>query len=236
MYMRDVWRACLRRGYLVLVCLAVSLAVLVSAGTAIKPDYELTADIVLIPPPNPDTPDLNRFLGLGGLGDTVDVLARSMASQETAESLDDAAPGADYTVLPDPTSSAPLLVVTVTDTDERTARTMLAAVLDQLPQNLGELQSDLGIEQDSQITAMAVARDEEPETQQRSRLRTLAVIAAALLLASLLVVAGVDGMLLRSSSRPDEEAPVADVPPEDPPEEPSVAEPEPVPASRGVRL
>lgn len=200
MYLRDVWAMALRRWYLVLLALLLTAAGCYGVANVVKPDYESAASVVLIPPKNVEEPRTNRYLELGGLDTSVDVLSRSMTSDETAKFLEAKAPGAEYEVVSDASTSAPIVAVTATAKERAKAQAMQAAVLERLPQNLTSLQSTLGITADNQITAVVISRDAEPETVQRTRIRVVGAAAAGILLVLMVLVAVIDGLLLRRSS------------------------------------
>ncbi len=202
MYLRDMWASCIRRWYVVVLCLAVSVGVVVlAAAFVVKPTWKSTATIVLVPPPNPDQPKLNRYLALGGLSESVDILTRSMSSDQTAKQLAKQAPSASYEVAPDFSSSAPIAIITATSHDREQAQAMLQAVLARVPVNLRSLQRDLEIKPASQITNEVVTEDARPKISQKTRLRLLGALSVALVLGSAVVVATADGLLLRRSKR-----------------------------------
>ena len=200
MYLHDVWASCVRRWYLVLLCLVLSAGVLVLAATAVKPTFEATASVVLIPPQNAEDPNLNRYMALGGLQESADVLARSMLSEETADYIEEHAPNADYEIVPDVATSAPVLLMTATSPERADAQQMLEVLRTRLPENLRALQESLGIGSDNQIVVETVSTHAEPETVQKTRVRILGVLAAGLVFGSALAVGLIDGLLLRRAA------------------------------------
>lgn len=201
MYLRDVLDSCLRRWWLLVACLAISTGTVLLASTVVLPTYEATASVVLIPPQNPEEPDQNRYLGLGGLTQSADVLSGSMMSEETSDALVAAEPKAEYEVLPDWATSAPILKATTTSKSSDACEAMLELVLAQMPANLQSLQDSVGIKASNQITQVLVSRDTSPAKVQKARIRILAVLAVGLILFSALLIAAVDGLLLRRSAR-----------------------------------
>jgi len=208
--MRTLWAACRRRWPLVLVMVVLSMGLCWAAAGKVQPTYEATTSLVLVPPKDPESPLTNRFLLLGGLNDSVAVLARTMQSADTAKAVQDAAPGATYTVTPDLTTSAPILVLSVSGADEAAAKAMMSTLMSRVPENLATLQSDLKIPPDRQISAKVVSSS-KPAANQKARLRVLAVLAVGLLFVSAVTVAAVDGLLVRRRQRlGDGEPPDAD--------------------------
>jgi hypothetical protein len=214
MYLTELWASCRRRWKILLVLLAVSASLCWVVAGKIAPTYEANATLVLVPPRNIENPEANRYLDLGSLTDSVDVLARSMGSAETVDALEARAPGAHYEVLADETTSAPILLVTASGPDEQSAAAMLAAVLQRVKVNLAKLQRSIQIKAPYQITLMRLSKDPEPKASLSSRLRVLGTVAAGLVLASAFATAALDGLLRRRESK----AQVSEAPARDPDE------------------
>ncbi|QIX27854.1 hypothetical protein ncot_15595 [Nocardioides sp. JQ2195] len=201
MYLRDLLTSCLRRWPLLLVCLAVTAGATYAVFMAISPSYESQASVVLVPPQSKEQPDQNRYLGLGGLKQSADVLARTMMSEETTAAIRDAAPEATYQVEPDWATSAPILDVKVTSDTAQSAEAMLETILRRIPVNLRNLQESVDIAASNQITQVLVSRDTAPDPVEKLRIRLAGLTLAGLLLMSALLIAAVDGLMLRRSSR-----------------------------------
>ena len=197
MYLRDVWRVCVRRWYLVVAALVLTAAGCVGLGAFVGPSYDAQAYVVLVPPPSELDPTANRFLGLDGLTGSVAILERSMRSDETAEELQRAAGDAEYEVAQDFSTSAPILLVTSTATTKAASSRMLDVVLERLPIELRKLQANVNIRPDSRITLSVVSQDLGPKANQKSRFRAVAGGAAVMLTAFALLIAMVDGLLVR---------------------------------------
>ena len=196
MYLRDLWNSCVRRWYVVAACLLLTAGLLFGAANVVKPTYEATSSLVLVPPPDPESPKLNRYLDLGGLTDTVAVLANSMTSEALQQSFADQVPGGTYEIQPDITTSAPIVTVTAKAPTAADSERLLDLVLAKIPSNLTKLQSTLNITDRSQITSVSVSKDPAKQVL-KARIRVLGALGAALLLGSALLVALLDGLLLR---------------------------------------
>lgn len=201
MYLSEFWASCRRRWYLVVVLIVASTALCWMAAGKIQPSYDAKASLVLIPPRTPDDPDANRYLDLGSLSNSVDVLSRSMISEDTAKLLEKAAPGAEYDVSHDLTTSAPIVLVSVSSKERASAAAMLDAVIGQIPRDLTQLQDEIGVKPQFRITALVVSQDSKPIPNQKTRARLLGVLVVALLFGSAVLIAVVDGLLLRRSRR-----------------------------------
>lgn len=202
MYLRDLLRSCVRRWYVVLLCVVLSGGVLAAVATVVKPDYRASASIVMVPPKSTEGPVVNSYLGLGGLTESAEVLARSLTSDETTRDLERVAPpGSEYIVERDITTSAPFITVTATSSTAAGAQQLFDEVVRRVPQNLATLQDALDIEESSRITVQVISEDEAPEPVQKTRMRILVALAAALVLSSAVVVAAVDSLLLGRRAR-----------------------------------
>jgi uncharacterized protein involved in exopolysaccharide biosynthesis len=201
MYLTEFLASCRRRWWLALALVVATVYVCVLAFRTIPPDYEAEASLVLIPPPDAEDPSSNRYLELGSLSSSVDVLARSMVSADTAKRLEEEVPNVEYDVTNDFSTSAPIVLVLASGTDRAAADRMLDLLLAEIPQTLDRLQSDIDVQPQNRITTQEVSRDTKPEVNNKSRIRLVAVAGAALLFASGVLVAAVDGLLIRRSRR-----------------------------------
>lgn len=201
MYLSELLMSCLRRWPIFLVCLLVSGGLFYQAAQAVKPTYAAEASVVLVPPTSTENPDINRYLGLGGLKQSVDVLVSSMTSDRTTRELQKQVPGADFELVSDIATSAPIVLVTATSKTPGPAEAMMRAVLARLPSTLDQLQVAVSIAPQSRITQMVLSSAQKPKTVEKTRYRLLGVVGIGLLLASGLFVAAVDGLLLRRARR-----------------------------------
>ncbi len=226
MYLRDVWAVCLRRWPVLVAGLLVVVGLAVLAAGRISPNHAADADIVLVPPKSTESTISNRFLGLGGLEASVDVLQRSMLSESTARAIAEAGGTAEYLVIKDPSTSAPILSVAVDGSDGDTVATTLRVVVDRIPVNLRALQDELGIRPVDQISAVVIAQDPVPQVDQKSRIRLLGVLVVGLLVLLAAVVAVADGLLLRRPA-PRSEPPTTGTNGRRPPGPPPASRPRP---------
>lgn len=201
MYLTDFLASCRRRWWLALLLVVGTAALSFAAFRAIPPDHDAEASLVLIPPKTGEDLAPNRYLELGSLSFSVDVLARSMVSADTANRLEDEVPLAEYDVTPDPTTSAPIVLMSATSTDRASAARMLKLLLKEIPQTLDELQDEIDVQPKDRITTQVVAQDPKPVVNNKARVRLVAAVGAGLLFASGLLVATVDGLLIRRSRR-----------------------------------
>ena len=197
MFLRELARVLRRRWQFLIVALLLAAGVAFLMLRVVAADYRTSASVVLVPPETTLGDTGNPYLFLGGLDQTVDVLARSLNNGDARAAIEDATPiGGGYTADADFTTSAPIILVTTEATTADEASALLDVVLERVTRNLNELQSDVGVPPRSQIGSQVVARD-EPEALQKPRLRQVGIITIASLLALLLLIAAVDSVLAR---------------------------------------
>jgi hypothetical protein len=104
-------------------------------------------------------------------------------------------------VVPDLSTSGPILIVTGTGTTSTIADSARNAVLDRVPTTLVRLQTSLSVAADSQITSMVLTADEKPKAILKTRLRAVAAAGVLGLIVSALFIGFVDGLLASRALR-----------------------------------
>jgi hypothetical protein len=206
----------IRRWYLTLVALLSTLGACVGVYSVVPPSYEANASVVLLPPKAGPTAVANPYLALNGLAPVVDVLSGSLNTRATTDEVKATAPGTTYKIGQDPTSSAPMLLLTVTSSDGASSIKVLNLLLREIPTKLADLQRAVQVKSDASITALFVAVDKRPTVVQKARIRLVAAAAVFVLAGSVICIALLDGFLLGRARRrtvPDAEAQSAPVPP-----------------------
>ena len=199
MLMAEVAALVRRRWYLVLAVALLAGAAGIGAWTRLPVQYESQSTVVLLPPSNKEVIGENRLLGLGTIGQAVDVMIRSMTAREVRLELEGEAPQATYTVTPDFTSNAPLMVLTVSG-DRDAVTDLMKRLQAAVPERLREIQDAVQTPDQWQIAALPVAEDPEPIPQTKAKMRTTVMLAGGVGLLGMLLVAGGDA-LLRSRTR-----------------------------------
>ncbi|AXT85850.1 hypothetical protein C6I20_12080 [Aeromicrobium sp. A1-2] len=206
MYLRDLSESLLRRWYLVAVGLLLTVGLSVAAASLISPTYEAKSSLVLVPPRTTTGDSGNPYLFLGGLQQSVDVLARALSADSALERIAERAPTGHYEVVSDVATSAPILLITAVDSSKAGAQRQLDAVKDEVPLVLQGLQSSLGVKKGSQITTSVVATDDVPKTINKARYRLVVLVALVTIFGALLLVGYLDGVLLARKLRKDPDA------------------------------
>ncbi|MCL3817849.1 hypothetical protein [Aeromicrobium wangtongii] len=201
MYLRDLGDSLLRRWYLVVCALALTAGVCFAALGAVSPTYQTTSSLVLVPPKTTTGVSGNPYLFLGGLEQSVDVLARAVSADATREQIAKTATTGEYEVGADLTTSAPILVLTTTDSTSAGAQKMLDAVVAEVPVVFERLQASLGVQKSSQITTLEVPTDDGPKAINKTRYRMAALASVIWLFLAFMLIGFLDGVLLTRAMR-----------------------------------
>ncbi|WP_394768412.1 hypothetical protein [Lacisediminihabitans sp.] len=200
MYLRDLVRSLGRRWYFVLLGLALTAGLCVAALRVVPVSYNSEASIVLLPPKTSTEPNGNPFLYLGGLSQAVDVLTRTISSDETAKPLLKANPGAKFTIAADVTTTGPIILITSNAPTAAGAQAMTSSVLEAVPTALDSIQSELAVKPQSKISVMTIAVDAKGKLDAKTRTQAVIGIGAVGIVLTILLTGLVDG-LMRSRRR-----------------------------------
>ncbi|WP_449386432.1 hypothetical protein [Cellulomonas soli] len=197
MYLSEILAGLRRRWWIVLVGVLVTAAGATYVVSLVPAEQVARASVLLVPPEVVVGDTGNPYLGLNGLQPAADVLARALNDGQAHAEL--APPGGtgDFVVSRDTSSSGPVLVVEVTDTDPTSAVAMLDDVLAAMPPMLEQLQADVDAPADSYIRMTVVTRDDLPESSSKSQIRALLVAVAGGLALTVFLTYAIDGLLVR---------------------------------------
>lgn len=173
MYLRELLASLRRRWYLLVIAVLITAVSCFGVSRLIGPTYQGQGAVVLVPPPDAADPDANPFIALGSLKQAGDIMIRSLNSDATHRRATLVEPDADYTVGPDYSTSAPVLVITATAPTAKQAAHMLRVVLAQVPTNLAALQHGLSIDSKNQIASEIIDLDEKPTLVIKAQLRAV---------------------------------------------------------------
>ena len=141
----------------------------------------------------------NPFLYLGGLSQARDVLVRVLAADEMHEWA--AGKGGDVVFAADVTTSSPVMTITVTGSTAAGARAIQDEALAVVPEEFDRLQDQYNVAPAAKATILVLASDTEPQKNSRARIRAAGAIAAMGLVATVLITAMIDGILLARTTR-----------------------------------
>jgi hypothetical protein len=201
MFLSD-WRVLLRRWYVVVLALPVTVLLCALAIQIVPTKHEATSAVLLLPPmnTNEDEPN-NPFLALGGLDTVVGVVATSLGDRATEEEIREAGGTGSYTVEPDLASGGPVLLITAEDVTPNGALGTRDLVSQRLPLTLAEMQATAGVSDALQIRSKEITRDETTQPVRTALIRALVVAIAAGVVGTVLAAAALDGFLLRRADR-----------------------------------
>jgi len=189
MPMGDFLAGLRRRWLLVLVGVLMTVGLSGAAYVLIKPTYEITGTVLLLPPQSSSAAgSANPYLQLGGLGQAVDLVAVALSDQTTQLELKAISKDMQYTVEPDPRTISPLILVDVTDSSPETALRIRDILVARVPVRLEEMQTSLGISPKDLVTTTVVTLDAHAVEVGKNRLRA-AVVAGVVGLGLTLVAA-----------------------------------------------
>lgn len=203
MTIADTFWGLVRRWYIVVPGLILSVAVAIGAFSLISPGYERSAARLLMPGlgtvPEGAT---NPFLFLGGLTQAADIVVRAVGADEAVGELVADHPGLEVAVIRDPTSSGPVILLTVTAESDAGAKMALDLLIEQSTATLKRLQTEQGVREADMITVTTLTVSTESTLQQRTRIVVSAGAGLGVALLSLIVASLVDGLARKKRSRP----------------------------------
>lgn len=197
----DVLGALRRQWILTLVCLILTAGLGLGAARLVAQLYTATARVVFLPPAVTVAADANPYMQLGGLYPAVEMVGVALSDQGTMEEIKAMSSKAEVLVRQDPQSSAPMLLVTVVDSDEARTLRILDVMLAKVPSRLDQLQASIDIRAANRVTSMVLTKDTEAKPTGLDQLRAIIVAIAAGLLFTTVFVAFLDGVILRRRAR-----------------------------------
>jgi hypothetical protein len=223
---RDVLRVLRRWRWVVVPVLLVAIGAAGAVYTVTPREYGQTESYLLLYPVQSAEGAGNPLLQLGnGVGLAASVLATKVSAPDTAARLTSGTPGLTYTVAPDATTTAPILVVTADGGSRAAVAGALDRVGEELVDQLSQLQASTGAPKASWVTISRLTRDPSAAPSHKAGVRDAVAALAGIALVGLLVVTGLESGARRRRSRaaaPQRTVPLA--PPAAPVREASVGE------------
>ena len=201
MYVRDLGVSLLRRWYLVILGLILTIGACFATVQLIPPSYQAQSSIVLLPPPRTVGDAGNPYLFLGSLNIAADILIRSMNAATARQRIEDEFPAVSFEAERDGTTSAPIMIIiAIGDTPQETVQA-LNVLVDSVGSALAGLQDPLAVPADARISSMRLAADDVPTKDSKSRTRALVAVAAVCLTLAVLLTGFVDRVLTSRRAR-----------------------------------
>lgn len=202
MYLLELVGGLRRRWWIALIGLLVTATLTYTAFTIVPPVQEARASLMVLPTAKASSEAGNPYLVLGSLEPAADMLAAAMNSGSVHEKLAPAEGSATFEVVRDTSSSGPMLLIDVKDTNPQRALALLDAVIRTMPDVLAQLQAQVAVRPSSNLlTLTEVTRDTEPEPSIKNQLRATLAAAAGGLALTLFGTNALDGLLRRRSTR-----------------------------------
>ena len=202
MQIGDFFGALRRRWLLVLIGFLMTVGLSGVAYIFIKPTYEITGTVLLLPPPvTSETESVNPYLRLGGLQQIVDLVGVSLSDQAAQQEFKAISQDVDFTVRADVRTSSPLLVVDVKDSSPETASRIRDILVARVPVRVEAMQKQLNIDSKDWVTTTVVTLDGQAEEVGKNRLRAAVVAGVGGLSLTLLVASLWDARRLRHPRR-----------------------------------
>jgi hypothetical protein len=203
MTLSNLWLFVLRWRWTLIPGLILALGGGTAAFLYTPPTYTLSASYLFLSPVRigDDAPG-NPFLQLGsGVSLAVDVVAVSLTDGDTVKRYTADAPDLTYSAVRDRSGAAPVMIVSVVDTNLAAVRSTLTSLGKDLLRELDSLQQAAGAPQSQWVTATALTQDSEPTVGYGIPVRNgiLAFLAVALFV--LCTAASIERFRLRSRAR-----------------------------------
>lgn len=196
MLLRDLAASSLRRWYLLLAGLILTVAGGYLVLGAVTPTYTATASMVLIPPRDVVVTGHNPYLYLGGLDQAVGVLQVKLNSPEVAKPLESRYRDSQLEVAKDNTAAGPIIEISSTAGSPPDALGLLNDVMDAVPGDLTALQQKLSVPPSSRISVMVLSSDHKATPSHKRQIRFLVVIGAGGIGATVLAAGALDRLLV----------------------------------------
>ncbi len=195
-----------RRWYVLLIGLLVAAGLGATTWSVFPHSYERTASQVLLPGPGTVPVDNNPYFYLSGLEQAADVIVLAVGSDNVRTEISHEFPDATFEVSRDPTTSGPVILITVDARTDETAATVLQRLIDTTAVELKRLQEADQVTAANQITVTVVSQDTSGALKRRNQLVATVGVVALTLLITVLLAAFVDGSRKRPEDQPAEQS------------------------------
>lgn len=201
MRLTDFWATLLRRWYLGLAVLALTVGGTLYVVDKVGPTYEADGSVLVFPPVATVQRETelqaqgNPYLVLNGVSQARDIVIRTLTSKSTLDEVANEFPGSTFEATPDFTNSAPIILITAEAGSSADATAVLATVMDRVPKILVDLQSGLDLPSQAEITSRPLVADAEPDPVYSGQIRAGLVAGVVALGLGLLLIGLLDGLL-----------------------------------------
>jgi hypothetical protein len=193
--------AALGRQWMVSVAGLLATAALVWGASAVEPPvYTARALVLLVPSEQAVGKGGNPFLALGGLDLPARVVVAYYESDSAKARFTSGSPDAEYVVAIEESTRGPVIAVDVTDETPQHALETLGQLTSSIPVELRRLQKEVGAPENTIVSTLVIAKDEQAEADTSGTVRMLIAAAGVGLVGTVVGAVATDGMR-RSRSR-----------------------------------
>ena len=203
----------LRRWYVVLLGLLITVGALFAVAGSAQPTFRAEATYVLVPGDTTIPEAGNRFLYLGGLVQARDVVLTLMNSDAVREEVLGKRSDWDYVAVADTKANGPMIVISASAPDAASAMGLREIVQSALPEQLDSLQNEASTPDEAKFTSLSLSEDAEATAESTGELRLLLVVGLIGVGLSLLAAGAIDALVLsrraarsRRKARPQQDA------------------------------
>lgn len=184
----------LRRWYVVLIGLVLTLGLAAAAARSAQPTYQAEATAVLLPGESTIPEGGNPFLYLGDLVQARDVVLQSLNSDAVKEEILGGRSDLDYLSVADILASGPMIVITTSAPSAEAALQLREEVLSALPVRLDTLQDEANTPTSARFEALTLSEDAKAVAEVRTQVRAVIAVGLLGLALSLLAAAAIDAL------------------------------------------
>lgn len=194
MNLSQTVRSLLRRWYILVVGLLVAVGLAFGVWNRVPPTYTRTSTQILLPGEGSIPTGSNPYLFVGGLAPAADILVRGLSSNDVINEAVEGHPDTKVQVVRDPTTSGPVIVVTVESESDASAEKVLADMDRRTGSLLDSLQAEEKIPERRRISVVPVSLDTEGTVNQKTRMMFTGAAGIAVVVLTVLVAALVEGV------------------------------------------
>ncbi|AXE38687.1 hypothetical protein [Acidipropionibacterium virtanenii] len=187
-------RGLLRRWYILVAGLVIAAAAAAVVWSVVPATYTRTSTQILLPGAGMVPTGSNPYMYVGGLVPAADIVVRGLGSSNVIDEVVRGRPTTSVQVTRDPTTSGPVILITVESRSDADAAAALSAMNQRTATILDTLQAEESIPQRQRISVVTVSVDKRGIIGQRTRLLATGAAGAGVLALAVLIASFVEGI------------------------------------------
>lgn len=203
-----------RRWYVVVAGLLLTLGIGYTINTEIPTTFEVSGSIILMPPEETVGVAGNPYLFLGGLNQAQDVLVRRASAAAVVGPVLEKHPGTSYVILPDRTTSTPIVVVTAEAGSSDAALRVRDDAMKAVIATLKVMQDEADVKENLRVHGQNLVVDAGATAKTKTKVQMLLVATGGGAIGTLLLAGLLDGWLIERKERKRALAALVEVPTE----------------------